>query len=86
MDIAGLNCGLKSVIRTFMLVRAKKESIKRSGRSKKTIHVTRMISMALPTPSIPPCRSQVRLMHGKRTWKPNQKKPVFIGRDFLTVP
>lgn len=29
---------------------------------------------------------RVRLMHRTITWKPTQKKPVFIGRDFLTVP
>ena len=29
---------------------------------------------------------RVRLMHRTITWKPTQKKPVFIGRDFITVP
>lgn len=36
-----------------------------------------------PNPSAPPCRSLVRLMCRKRTGKPNQKRPVFVVRDFL---
>lgn len=48
--------------------------------------VTRMISTVLPNPPAPPCHSMVRILRRKRTWKPNQKGPVFIARDFLTVP
>jgi len=39
---------------------------------KRTIHVTRMISMALPNPSNPHCRSLVGLPRRKRTRKQNQ--------------
>ena len=74
---------LKSVIKTFMMVRAQRESVKRSVRSKRTIHVTRMISTALPNPSAPACHNLVRLMRRKRILNQNQKKPVFIVKDFL---
>lgn len=62
------------------MVRARRESITRS------VIVTRMILTALPNRSIPPFRSPVRLLLVKRTWEQNQRSPVFIVKDFLTVP
>ena len=67
----------------FMQVTYNRESVKRSVRSKRTIHVTRMISTALPNPSAPACHNLVRLMRRKRILNQNQKKPVFIVKDFL---
>ena len=84
--ITALEEQLKVRTRTFMVVRAKRVSIKRSRRSKRTLPVTRMISTVLPNPFAPPYRSMVRLLCEKRTWLQNQKSPVFIVKDFLTVP
>lgn len=84
--IAALEEQLKVRNKTLYGGKSQKGIHKRSGRGKKTIPVTRMILMALPNPWSPPCRLPVRLPHGKRTWKQNPKRRVFIGRDFLTVP
>ena len=84
--ITALEERLKVCNKNLYASKSQKGINKRSGKPKRTTHVTRIILTALPNPSNPHCCSMAMILCVKKTRKQNPRRFVFVIKDCLIAP